>query len=139
MHEDLWHNNVGTDGETGKVVLYGPDAWYAHREFELRIWRCDFVELGEKWLGEYLTLFPESEPKADFEDRHRLYSLKFNISHSFHWPSGSEKARKRRVFGFSFPSPFPSFAFLLGEMHCYPRTRQNRDQVFRDSPLYFLH
>ena len=94
IHGDLWHENVGTNHETGKIVLYDPDAWYAHHEFELGIWRCDFTKFGREYLSAYLQQFPASEPKHEFEDRHRLYSLKFLISHSFHWPLATTRVRK---------------------------------------------
>ena len=96
IHRDLWHENVGTNRETGGIALYDPDAWYAHHEFELGIWRCDFTKFGKEYLLAYLKRFPASEPEEEFEDRNRLYSLKSLISHSIHWPLATTTTRVRK-------------------------------------------
>lgn len=96
VHGDLWQGNIGTDAKTGRVVVYDPAAWYAHHEYEYGTWRCAFNgELSERYVRECVRLFPASEPAGEFDDRNRLYSLKFNISHSFHWVKETVDTRKR--------------------------------------------
>jgi protein-ribulosamine 3-kinase len=40
IHGDLWEQNVGTDKETGEVILFDPCSTYAHNEMEFGTWRC---------------------------------------------------------------------------------------------------
>lgn len=83
IHGDLWSGNIGTDEETGEIIFFDAGAFYAHNELELGMWRCDGAQnLGVRYLREYQHLIGPSEPKAEFDDRNRLYCMKFYLTHS---------------------------------------------------------
>lgn len=83
IHGDLWGGNIGTDEETGEIIFFDTGAFYAHNELELGMWRCDGAQnLGLRYLREYQQLIGPSEPKAEFDDRNRLYCMKFLLTHS---------------------------------------------------------
>ncbi|KAI0147357.1 Fructosamine kinase-domain-containing protein [Xylariaceae sp. FL1272] len=97
VHGDLWEGNMGLSKETGEPMVYDPALLYAHREFELGMWRTTFIphDSGQSYRGHYRNLVPPSEPQEDYEDRIVLYSLFFNISHSAHWPKVSRQTQQR--------------------------------------------
>jgi protein-ribulosamine 3-kinase len=83
IHGDLWSGNIGTDEETGKLVFFDCGCFYSHSELELGMWRCDGAQnLGLRYLREYQQLVGPSEPKSEFDDRNRLYCMKFYLTHS---------------------------------------------------------
>lgn len=83
IHGDLWSGNIGTDEETGELIFFDAGAFYAHNELEAGMWRCDGAQnLGLRYLREYQQLVAPSEPKAEFDDRSRLYCMKFYLTHS---------------------------------------------------------
>lgn len=106
VHGDLWQENVGTNLETGEIMVYDPAVWYAHHEYEFGMWRCAFNTFDETYIWECLRRLPASAPDGEFEDRNRLYSLKFHISHSFHWPEATDDTRRRYGLPFrAHPAP----------------------------------
>jgi len=83
IHGDLWSGNIGTDEETGDLVFFDAGAFYAHNELEAGMWRCDGQQnLGLEYLREYQRLVEPSSPKEEFDDRSRLYCMKFYLTHS---------------------------------------------------------
>ena len=76
--------NVGTLLETGEVVLYDAGSYYAHNEMELGIWRCQLGQFFPKkiYSQTYKENYEEAEPKEAWDDRNRLYSLKYNLNYS---------------------------------------------------------
>ncbi|KAF7529464.1 hypothetical protein G7054_g9840 [Neopestalotiopsis clavispora] len=85
IHGDFWGGNIGTDAATGEIVFYDAGAYYAHNEMDLGMLRRGSYKpacLGQRYIREYQQLFPPSEPKEEFDDRNRLYSLKYNINYS---------------------------------------------------------
>jgi protein-ribulosamine 3-kinase len=85
VHGDLWQENIGSNVETDEPMIYDPNVFYAHNEYELGMWRASFVPFDESYRKQYCMLFPPSEPTNEWDDRNRLYSLVFDISHSAHW------------------------------------------------------
>ncbi|KAF2661794.1 hypothetical protein K491DRAFT_744943 [Lophiostoma macrostomum CBS 122681] len=77
IHGDLWERNVGTDRESGRVVIFDPGSIYAHNEMEFGTWRCFWATHFKR--PEYLKLYKEhirpSEPAEEWDDRNRLYSI----------------------------------------------------------------
>jgi fructosamine-3-kinase len=77
IHGDLWERNVGTEKDTGKVVIFDPGSIYAHNEMEFGTWRCFWATHFKR--PEYLKLYKEyirpSEPADEWDDRNRLYSI----------------------------------------------------------------
>ncbi|KAH9893009.1 Fructosamine kinase-domain-containing protein [Xylariomycetidae sp. FL2044] len=97
VHGDLWEENTGVrkcegDGDDEPVV-FDASAMYAHNEYEIGMWRREVVRFDRSYVEEYLRRCPPSEPAAQWEDRHRLYSIKFNLGHSISWP-GSTRLRQ---------------------------------------------
>lgn len=81
IHGDIWAGNVGTDIKTGNVMFVDTGSFYGHNELDLGAWRRYALEnLGQPYLDEYKRIFPPSEPQYDFDDRNRLYSLKFDLN-----------------------------------------------------------
>ena len=97
VHGDLRLANAGVveadeGGPAGRVMVFRPAAMYAHNEYELGLWRSARNGFDSRFLRTYLKLVPISEPKADFEDRNALYSLRHVVACSIRYP-GSAKYR----------------------------------------------
>jgi len=87
IHGDLWESNIGTDAHTGGIYIYDACAYYAHHEKELGIWRCQHHQLAAGgYIEEYCKHLPASEPKEEFDDRGRLYSVETLLINSAHFP-----------------------------------------------------
>lgn len=92
IHGDLWGGNIGQDEETGELIFFDAGSFYAHNELDVAMWRRYGVQnLGQPYLAEYKRYFPPAEPETEFDDRSRLYSLKFDLNHSSGHPG--DKAR----------------------------------------------
>ncbi|KAJ2899240.1 uncharacterized protein MKZ38_003340 [Zalerion maritima] len=89
IHGDLWEENTGVDIETGHPVVFDASCFYAHNEYELGMWRREIIRFGQPYFRHYMLRFPPSEPTEQWDDRNRLYSLVFNISHSSHFPGAA--------------------------------------------------
>jgi protein-ribulosamine 3-kinase len=87
IHGDLWEGNVGTNLETGDIVLFDAGSYYAHNEMELGIWREEWNGFRRKsYIQAYLRDFPPAEPVEEFDDRNRLYNIKYNLNYSAGYP-----------------------------------------------------
>lgn len=95
IHGDLWQENIGVNTKTGDPVLYDPALFYGHNEFEMGMWRTSFVPFDKNYREQYAIRFPPSEPIGEWEDRNRLYSVFFHLSHSAHWAEAAEETRLR--------------------------------------------
>ncbi|KAI4272772.1 MAG: hypothetical protein LQ337_005070 [Flavoplaca oasis] len=84
IHGDLWEGNVGTHADTGDIILYDAGSYYAHNEMELGQWRCEWGQYlrAKVYSKNYLRNFEAAEPVDEWEDRNRLYSLKYNLNYS---------------------------------------------------------
>ncbi|OAQ65121.1 protein kinase-like (PK-like) [Pochonia chlamydosporia 170] len=83
IHGDLWGGNMGQDKTSGKLIFFDAGSFFAHNELEVAMWRRYGAQnLGQTYLAEYKLHFPPAEPEAEFDDRSRLYSLKFDLNHS---------------------------------------------------------
>lgn len=92
IHGDLWGGNIGQDEETGELIFFDAGSFYAHNELDVAMWRRYGVQnLGQPYLAEYKRYFPPAAPETEFDDRSRLYSLKFDLNHSSGHPG--DKAR----------------------------------------------
>jgi protein-ribulosamine 3-kinase len=94
IHGDLWEQNVGTDKETGEVVLFDPGSTYAHNEMEFGRWRCSWAYHFNSpiYMQLYQRQVEPSEPVDEWDDRNRLYSLHPYLNDSAGHPgSGSRK------------------------------------------------
>ncbi|KAI9804037.1 MAG: hypothetical protein M1833_000318 [Piccolia ochrophora] len=86
VHGDLWEENTATTFD-GDIKIFDSAAIYAHNEFEIGMWRCERLKFSSRaYTGQYLKEIRASEPREDWDDRNRLYSLKFNLCHAIHFP-----------------------------------------------------
>jgi fructosamine-3-kinase len=94
IHGDLWKENTGTNLKTGNPVVYDPSAFYAHHEYELGQWRRAIIKFDQPYFEHYFRQMPASEPAREWDDRNRLYSIKFNLAHAIGWSGESDDTRK---------------------------------------------
>lgn len=92
IHGDLWGGNIGQDEDTGEIIFFDTGSFYAHNELDIAMWRRYGVQnLGKAYIAAYATHFPPAEPKNQFDDRSRLYSLKFDLNHSSGHPGDTAR------------------------------------------------
>lgn len=94
IHGDLWEENTGLDLATGSPVVFDASVMHAHNEMELRMWRSDRYQFGEEYFGQCKKHMPYSEPQEQFDDRNRLYGIKFTIDHCLGWSESSQADRQ---------------------------------------------
>ncbi|KAI4209635.1 MAG: hypothetical protein LQ351_007435 [Letrouitia transgressa] len=83
IHGDLWEENTGTSCETGDIYIFDSGAFYAHNEMEIGDWRCHYNKIHNKiYTRTYLRYYGASEPKEEWDDRNRMYSLYYNVIYS---------------------------------------------------------
>ncbi len=83
IHGDLWEGNTGTAYSDGSVHVFDSAGFYAHNEMETGNWRCYYNKISNKaYTRMYLRHFTPSEPKAEWIDRNRLYSIYYNVIYS---------------------------------------------------------
>ncbi|MCJ1384478.1 hypothetical protein MMC17_007595 [Xylographa soralifera] len=86
IHGDLWEGNTSAHQTSGEPIVFDAAAMYAHNEFELGMWRREIVRFGNTYTEHYLRNYPPSEPVEQWDDRNRLYSIKYNLAHSIALP-----------------------------------------------------
>ncbi|KAL8712660.1 MAG: hypothetical protein Q9220_003192 [cf. Caloplaca sp. 1 TL-2023] len=86
VHGDLWEENAAVNLGSGDPVVFDASAFYAHNEYELGTWRRETIKFGKPYFNQYLRHMPPSPPAEQWDDRIRLYSLKFNLAHMIGWP-----------------------------------------------------
>ena len=94
IHGDLWEENTGLNLETGTPVVFDACVMYAHNEMELGMWRNGQYRFGKSYFRQYLNLILPSEPVEQFDDRNRLYAMKYTLSHCQGWPDASQTGRQ---------------------------------------------
>lgn len=83
LHSDLWEGNTGTLASDGRVYIFDAASFYAHNEMEVANWRGYYNKISDEvYTKTYLSYFPPSEPKTEWEDRNRLYSVYYNVIYS---------------------------------------------------------
>ncbi|KAG8525534.1 uncharacterized protein KY384_009178 [Bacidia gigantensis] len=83
IHADLWEGNTGTSYETGDIYIFDSGAFYAHNEMEIGDWRCNYNKIHNKvYTRTYLRYYGPSEPKEEWDDRNRMYSIYYNVIYS---------------------------------------------------------
>jgi protein-ribulosamine 3-kinase len=95
IHSDIHHDNVKDNTLTGETMLFDSCAFWGHNECELATWRSDRYQLGRAYIEEYVRRMGMSEPREDFDDRNKLYWLRFEFLSSVlhpHNPAGRERA-----------------------------------------------
>ncbi|KAI1270121.1 Fructosamine kinase-domain-containing protein [Xylariaceae sp. FL1019] len=83
IHGDLWEGNIGMSPQNGNIYIFDAAAFYAHNEMETGNWRCHYNKIHDPaYTKAYLQHYEPSEPKDEWEDRNRLYSIYYNIIYS---------------------------------------------------------
>lgn len=83
IHGDLWEGNTGTTFDTGNIYTFDAASFYAHNEMETGNWRCFYNNIHNKvYTRTYLKNYAPSEPKEEWDDRNRLYSIYYNMLYS---------------------------------------------------------
>lgn len=83
IYADLWEENTGTSYETGDIYIFDSGAFYAHNEMEISDWRCHYNKIHSKiYTRTYLQHHGPSEPKEEWDDRNRMYSIYYNVIYS---------------------------------------------------------
>ncbi|KAK9465083.1 Fructosamine/Ketosamine-3-kinase [Lipomyces arxii] len=86
IHGDLWRGNVGSvihpPSSDPEPVIYDSCAYYADSEFELGIARMFGGFSSAGFYQPYHHLVPEKEPKAQYDDRIKLYRCFHELNHS---------------------------------------------------------
>ena len=90
VHGDLWEQNAAINKSTGDPVVFDASAFYAHSEYELGTWRRKDIKFGQPYFDQYLNDMEDrgafkDAPAEQWDDRIRLYSLKFNLAHMVGW------------------------------------------------------
>lgn len=93
VHGDLWEENCGEDLRTGQPKIYDPACFYGHNEYDLGMWRRPEIKFGRAHIRQYLRHMPPSEPTEQWDDRNRLYFLKFELNHMCGYQETSETKR----------------------------------------------
>ncbi|KAK3615642.1 hypothetical protein LTR22_027355 [Elasticomyces elasticus] len=94
VHGDLWEENCGTELHTNQPKIFDAAVFYGHNEYDLGMWHRDAFRFGEPHIRQYLEHMPPSEPIDQWGDRHRLYSIKFEIAHAIGWPISHGRQRE---------------------------------------------
>ncbi|CAI6043850.1 unnamed protein product [Clonostachys chloroleuca] len=95
LHSDLWEGNTGTSLSHGKVYIFDAASFYGHNEMEIANWRGYYNKISNKvYTKTYLRHFLPSEPKLDWEDRNRLYSVYYNVIYSVNHESQGTAVRQ---------------------------------------------
>lgn len=95
-HADLWEGNTGTSYETGDIYIFDSGALYAHNEFEIGDWRCNYNKIHNKvYTRTYLRYCGPSEPKEEWDDRNRMYCVYYNIIYSVNHISQGKAVRQQ--------------------------------------------
>ncbi|KEF54927.1 uncharacterized protein A1O9_09370 [Exophiala aquamarina CBS 119918] len=96
IHGDLWEGNTGTSYSTGDIYLFDAAVMYAHNEFEIGDWRCDYNKIHNKsYTRAYLRHYGPSEPREEWDDRNRLYCIYYNVLYSVNHLSQGKAVRQR--------------------------------------------
>lgn len=94
VHGNIWEDNTGTELHSNQPVIFDAGCHYAHNEFEIGMWRRDAVRFGKAHIRQYLRFMPPSEPREQWDDRNRLYSIKYDLVHAVNLPGTSPSQRQ---------------------------------------------
>ncbi|EXJ92440.1 hypothetical protein A1O3_00991 [Capronia epimyces CBS 606.96] len=95
IHGDLWEGNTGTAYRTGEIYLFDAAAMYAHHELEIGDWRCHYNKIHSKvYTKTYLRYNHPSEPREEWDDRNRLYSIYYNVIYSVNHVKSGKAVRQ---------------------------------------------
>lgn len=134
LHGDLWHGNIGVDNKTGRTYIFDASSFYGHNELELGMWRDSHLNRmsWDVYGKEYLRTVGVSEPAQQFDDRNRIYHVKFLMWHSAHHPNDAARERygdpervhteSNRIIALtsSFSSAYENMQYLVDKYAPWP-------------------
>lgn len=82
IHGGLWDREIAVHCQTGQPYIFDSEAYWAHNECEMHIWRPARYKTDETFRKEYSRHFPPSEPVEDWGDGSLLYSLRADLHDS---------------------------------------------------------
>lgn len=92
IHGDCWDGNTGQDAKTGDAFIFDACSFYGHNEYDTGNWRAPRHRLSnEAYLNLYKKCLAVSEPAEDWDARHLLYSLCFNIGNIINVPGSQQR------------------------------------------------
>ncbi|KAH8431412.1 uncharacterized protein LDX57_009074 [Aspergillus melleus] len=95
IHGDLWEGNTGTAFESRNIYIFDSAAFYAHNEMEIGNWRCNYNKIHNKvYTRTYLRHWAPSEPRQEWDDRIRMYSVYYNVIYSVNHSSQGTAVRQ---------------------------------------------
>ncbi|KAM7190383.1 Fructosamine kinase domain containing protein [Rhypophila sp. PSN 637] len=89
VHGDFQIRNVKRDTETRQLILFDAGSFWDYNECELGKWSIARFGIGRQYIDEYHRLVLRSEPVDNWEDRNILYSIRFNLLPSAHYPDNN--------------------------------------------------
>jgi protein-ribulosamine 3-kinase len=89
IHGNIWEDNTATELHFNQPVIFDAGSHYVHNEFEIGMWRRDVVRFGKAHIRQYLRFMPPDEPREQWDDRNRLYSIKYDVVHALGAPATS--------------------------------------------------
>ncbi|KAK4233904.1 Fructosamine kinase-domain-containing protein [Achaetomium macrosporum] len=79
VHGDLWYGNSAVIKATGEGIVFDPASFWAHNEYELGNWLPERNRFGNPYFKAYHSHIDPTKPEDDYDDRIRLYALRFNL------------------------------------------------------------
>ncbi|PGH23162.1 hypothetical protein AJ80_02798 [Polytolypa hystricis UAMH7299] len=62
VHNDPWEENIGVDRATADFVAFDPSLMFAHKEYELRMWKPD---IGEGHIKQYQNILRSTNQQTN--------------------------------------------------------------------------
>ncbi|KAI4705142.1 hypothetical protein J4E81_000021 [Alternaria sp. BMP 2799] len=90
LHSDLWPGNCMLEKETGKIIIFDSCAFWGHNECDLGSWRAPRYNMGEEFFTCYKDIVKPSQPEEDWDDRNRLYAIRYDLLVSALYPEKPE-------------------------------------------------
>ncbi|KAF2106231.1 Fructosamine/Ketosamine-3-kinase [Lophiotrema nucula] len=91
VHGDCWDGNTASDA-IGNTFVLDACSFYGHNEYDIGDWRPPRHQVSsEAYLAAYKKHYPPSEPVEEWDARHVLYSLTFNIGNAIYIPGSQQR------------------------------------------------
>ncbi|EFQ88872.1 hypothetical protein PTT_15060 [Pyrenophora teres f. teres 0-1] len=87
VHSDLWPGNCMPDADTGEIMIFDSCSFWGHNECDLGSWRAPRYKMGRPFFKEYQKIMGISEPHEDWDDRNRLYAIRYDLLVSGLYPN----------------------------------------------------
>ncbi|KAK3355577.1 Fructosamine kinase-domain-containing protein [Neurospora tetraspora] len=96
IHADLWEGNCGTSRDNGNIYIFDAACFYGHHEMDVADWRCNYNKISDPiYTNTYNRYQEPSEPKDEWEDRNRLYSVYYNLLYSVNHANAGTAVRQQ--------------------------------------------